>query len=249
MGKIVFMGDSVTLGVGYGGVTTSNRFSTIIGLTAGYAAADIINAGIGGNNSAQMLARLSTDVIAITDVKVCAIMAGNNDCFGGGAMSQTVAQYKANITAIVQQLRAAGIKPVLFSMMFVSGTSSVAAQAHPYLKALEEVVGDLKVPYVDIYREYCYMIDRGEWATYQHVDNVHPPIAGQAFIAEYALRPKHSGFFVADPVVVPDPEPIPEPGDPSILLAAVADYVLATGHPDLTEVVAAARSSLGGSHG
>lgn len=244
MGKIVFIGDSITLGVGYGGVTTANRFSTLIGKAAGYADADIINAGVGSNNSADVLARLQADVIAHSPA-VCVVMVGTNDCYAAAPKYQTAAQYKANVTSIVQQLRTAGIKVVLMSTSCTTGTAAVLLQMNAYLKALEEVVGELDVPYVDIYREYVYISSRGEWATYGHADNVHPSANGHAFIAEYAARAKYAGFFVADPVVAPEPEPEPEPGAEHLALTlAIADYVLATGKESLTAAIATAKAEV-----
>lgn len=240
MSKIVFLGDSITLGIGYGGVTAANRFSTLIGRAAGYADADIINAGVGGDNSAGMLSRLQSDVLAHAP-SVCVVMAGNNDCYGAAPKYQSVQQYRENMTAIIATLKAAGVKPVVISPMFVVGGAAEANQVHPYLKALEEVVAAAGVGYVDIMREYHYAIDRGEWASIGHVDNVHPSVAGHAFIAEYAMRPKHAEFFSLSAPVEPAPDPVPS--EPSALLSAVADYIIATGHPSLTAGVAAAQSA------
>lgn len=240
MSKIVFLGDSITLGVGYGGVTTENRFSTLIGLASGYARADIINSGVGGDNSAGMLSRIQADVIAHSP-DVCVVMAGNNDCYGSAPKNQTVTQYRDNMSAIVSALKVASIRVVVISPMFVTGGSAEANQVHPYLKALEELVADTGVGYVDIMREYHYAIDRGEWSVIAHVDNVHPSVAGHAFIAEYASRKKHRAFFAPSTHPEPNPEPSPEPSHDSALLAAVADYVLLTGHPNLTAGVLAAK--------
>lgn len=242
MGKIVFLGDSITLATAYGGVTNATRFSTLIGLAAGYAEADIINAGVGGNNSADMLARLQADVIA-HNPDVCVMMVGNND-FGGAGKVLTPAQYKANVVSIVGALRAAGIKPVVFSPMMTRGTASVFVSWKTYLVALESACSELSVPYVDLFREYCYATLRSEYLTL-YVDTLHQTVAGNAFIAEYALRPKHAGFFIAGPVSVPDPEPAPshDPNNASALLLALADYVLATGKATLTADVLYAKEA------
>ena len=242
MARIVFLGDSITLATAYGGVTNATRFSTLIGLAAGYAEADIINAGIGGNNSADMLARLPTDVIA-HNPDVCVMMVGNND-FGGAGKVLTPAQYKANVLAIGAELAASNIKLVLISPMMVRSTSATFVAFLPYLKALEEAVAGLGVDYIDIYREYCFAAMRSDYLSF-YVDTLHQTVAGHAFIAEYALRPKHSGFFVGAAVSVPDPEPEPDPGnqEPSELLLAVADYVLTTGNPNLTASVLAAKEA------
>ncbi len=65
-------------------------------------------AGVGGENTAQVLARLQTDVIAFNP-GYCLVLAGTNDQFTGGL---TTAQSQANLTAIWSGLVAAGIKPI-----------------------------------------------------------------------------------------------------------------------------------------
>lgn len=249
MSKIVFLGDSITLGVGYGGVTTESRFSTLIGLAAGYARADIINSGVGGDNSAGMLARIQSDVVAHAP-GVCAVMAGNNDCYGVSPKFQTAQQYRDNMSAIVSALKSAGIRVVIISPMFVVGGAAEANKVHPYLKALEDLVAEAGVGYVDIMREYHYAIDRGEWSAIAHADNVHPSIAGHAFIAEYAMRPKHAAFFAASTVADPEPQPDPAPVESThALTLAMADLLLVTAHPDLTGAIQAERAKFAATDG
>lgn len=65
-----------------------------------------VNAGISGNTSSQMLARI-TDVTG-TAVNTCVILAGTNDL-----PTFTLAQTMSNIEAMVAALRAAGITPIL----------------------------------------------------------------------------------------------------------------------------------------
>jgi acyl-CoA thioesterase-1 len=67
-----------------------------------------VNAGIGGNNAAQMLARLQADIIA-PGCDVCVVMSGSNDA----QQTVSLASYAASITGIVAGLRSAGIAPVL----------------------------------------------------------------------------------------------------------------------------------------
>lgn len=236
MAKIVFIGDSVTLGIGYGGVTVSNRYSTLIGRAAGYADIDIINSGVGGNNSADVLDRLQADVI-LHSPSVCVVMVGNNDYSGTGKVL-TPAQYASNVTSIVVQLRAAGIKPVLFSPMLSTGSTASFVSWNLFLKALEQVAGDLKVPYLDIFREISFANLRGELPSL-YVDTVHPSVAGHSLIAEYAMRSKHSGFFTNDSTTVPE-TPVQEE---SILLLtlAMADLLLTTVNTSLTTSIQSER--------
>lgn len=249
MAKIVFIGDSITLGVGYGGVTTANRFSTLIGVSAGYAPEDIINVGVGGNNSLDVLTRLQSDVISQSPA-VCVVMIGNND-FSGAGKTLSTTQYASNITSIVEQLRAASIKVVLFSPMLTTGSTASFVSWNAYLKAIEDVVGQLKVPYVDIFREFSYASLRGEFSGL-HADAVHPSAAGHAFIAEYATRPKHSGFFMADPITPPsEQEPELPRGVSSedfdkvrVLSVALGELAVKTLNNELTNSVQVALTSV-----
>jgi len=75
----------------------------------------VVNAGIGGNTSAQALARLDTDVIAFKPT-FCRVMVGTNDI----RYVQTAAAKDAsvaNIIQICQRLMDAGITPVLCTIL------------------------------------------------------------------------------------------------------------------------------------
>ena len=74
----------------------------------------IVDRGVSGQTSAQMLLRFSQDVIALRPV-VVQIMAGTNDIAGNtGPTSDT--QYRDNIRAMVALARANGIKVILASI-------------------------------------------------------------------------------------------------------------------------------------
>jgi lysophospholipase L1-like esterase len=70
-----------------------------------------LNAGIVGNNAADVLARLQTDVIA-SDPALCYVAVGTNDA----SQHWYIPSFKANIISILQALKAAGIIPVLFTI-------------------------------------------------------------------------------------------------------------------------------------
>ncbi len=74
----------------------------------------IAGRGIGGQTSAQMLARFRADVIALHPRKVH-IMAGTNDVAGNGGPTSPEA-YEDNIRSMVDLARANGIEPVLASL-------------------------------------------------------------------------------------------------------------------------------------
>lgn len=191
--KIVFIGDSITKGTDYGGVTADKCFAKLVGLSCGYPDSGIFNRGVSLDNSTDILNRLSVDAIGLQP-DVCVVMAGNNNCYGTEKKT-TPEKYKQDLITIATSLRASGIKVVFFSMMMGRGDASVFSEAAPYLAAMESVVASMDIPYLDLYREYCYAVTRGEYLPL-YVDSVHQTIAGHQYIADYAMRPRTKGFFI-----------------------------------------------------
>lgn len=225
MSKIAFLGDSVTKGTDYGGVTAAQTFARLIGVANGYASTDIINAGVGGNNSAQALARLNTDVISQSP-DVCVIMLGSNDCQGSNSLS--AAAMAANVRQIIVDLRAAAIKPVLMSMAFERGTSALFAAYMPYLRALDDLAETDGVDYVDVYREFAVAslyLDTAVWSS-MFVDSLHLAAPGHQYVADFASRNRFAGVFVADDA------PAPPAGSNEPLACAIADYILLGANAD-----------------
>lgn len=100
---------------------------------ASYAAASkfyvIRNSGVGGNTSAQMLARFQTDVVNYKP-RCVAILAGTNDTT---PLSQTL----PNIKSMVKQALTAGIVPILATIP-PSGTAAISA---PTITATGAITG------------------------------------------------------------------------------------------------------------
>ena len=119
--SIVGLGDSITAG----GSSTANmvaadsHFTYLVASLAGRAQY-INNAGIGGNKTADMVARLTADVIALAPQK-CLIEAGTND-------TDPIAQTLPNLTTILAALRGAKIEPLLATIP-PAGTAAIAAPA------------------------------------------------------------------------------------------------------------------------
>lgn len=228
MSKIVFIGHSVVKGTDYGGVTAGDTFAHKVGIANGYAAADILNKGVSSDTSAGVLSRLQADVID-NPPAVCVVMIGVNDW----ATGVSLVTYKSNLLDIVDAIKNAGIKCVLFTDNAKRGTSSDFSSYYPYIEAIKEVAAAKECDVVDIYGRMCQRMLVGDHATL-YTDDIHLTVAGHQFVADHAAKSFYSGFFTTGPVVQPDPDPEASP-----LLLAVANYVLATGHPDLTSEVAA----------
>ena len=99
--RVVFMGDSITIGWGRGG-------------SSFFPGKPYINRGIGGQVTAQMLLRFYPDVVAHKP-KAVVILAGTNDIGGNiGPVPNEVIQN--NLAAMADLAKANGIKVVLSSI-------------------------------------------------------------------------------------------------------------------------------------
>lgn len=109
--RTVFLGDSITIGAsdidGNDVKLGRDSYATLLCLISNNRIRYCHNAGVGSENTADMLARLSADVIAKSPAK-CVIMGGTNDI--GNSVTETTTH--ANLTAIHRQLRAAGIEAI-----------------------------------------------------------------------------------------------------------------------------------------
>jgi lysophospholipase L1-like esterase len=112
--SIAFMGDSLTQ-LGYVHKPNGYIHLVIEGLKAAGVNATPIPVGIGGNTTRHMLARLQKDVIAKRPVWMT-LNSGINDA---GPIS--VEEFGSNITKIVDQASAAGIKVILLTTTIGAG--------------------------------------------------------------------------------------------------------------------------------
>jgi len=112
--KIAFMGDSITAaGAGPKGYLRL----VISGLEANGVKATAIPAGISGHKSNQMLARLERDVLN-KKPDWMTLSCGVNDVWHG-ARGVPLDQYKLNITKIVEQCQAAGVKVMILTSTMI----------------------------------------------------------------------------------------------------------------------------------
>lgn len=151
--KIAFLGDSITA-AGWENPAGYVRL-VMAGLAANGIIAEAVPAGVNGHKSDQMLARLETDVLGMKP-QWMTLSCGLNDVLLGaggvpldeaaaarpGEYDAAVAQrgtFKKNVTQIVEQATAAGVKPVLL-------TSTVIRED------LDDPRNDRLVPYNDFLR-------------------------------------------------------------------------------------------------
>lgn len=76
-------------------------------------AAEVINAGVGGNRSSQLLKRLNRDVLAHHPTAVV-LMVGTNDRLNSGGFV-SAENYKKNVITLIDKIQASGAKVVLMT--------------------------------------------------------------------------------------------------------------------------------------
>jgi len=103
--RIAFLGDSITAH----GVNMDGGYVNLViaGLRANGINAEKIPAGVGGNKSNQMLARL--DAVLAGKPTLMLLSCGVNDVWHG-SRGVPLAEYRKNITAIVERTQSAGVR-------------------------------------------------------------------------------------------------------------------------------------------
>ncbi|MCE5311003.1 MAG: exo-alpha-sialidase [Acidobacteriales bacterium] len=201
---VVALGDSVTYGYRRDGSVQSDQTfpallerdlqKTLVGL-------HVVNAGVGGNTTWQMLERIERDVKPYGP-KLVLVMAGLNDAAyidpGPKERSEpriSVEEYGKNLLDIVKLARADGAAVIV-------ATPNPLTSAYPYAnfgwykgrnmnEALERYVAKVRrvcstngIEMVDIYSAYK------KWKGYENTlpDGVHPNPAGHRFIADQLMK-------------------------------------------------------------
>ena len=145
----VYFGDSVTLGV-RPGVSEQQTFAHKIAVSRG---ASYLNKGVGGNDTADGLARLNSDVIA-SHPEWCFVMFGINSAWRplgpGMPNAETPELFSTNLRAIVQQLKVSGIQVVLLTPTVVREQVWVD-DFPPYLQAVRRIAAEEGVILIDAY--------------------------------------------------------------------------------------------------
>ena len=109
--KVAFLGDSIT----QAGQGSPDGYCQLVisGLAANGVKAELIGAGISGHKSNDMLARLDSDVLN-KKPQWMTLSCGVNDVWHG-TKGIPLDQYKVNITAIIDQCQAAGVKVMILT--------------------------------------------------------------------------------------------------------------------------------------
>lgn len=194
--RFAHLGDSLSTTVSGGGNT---HWAWLTPLLLKGQLVHVLNAGIGGNTSAQILARVP-DVIA-SGVRYCTVLAGAND--------HNAATTKANLPQIYDALVGAGIEPIPVLMMPNNADTElpIIAEVNAWISDYAErrgwLVLDAHTPLVDQ--------ATGKFKAGHFFDGTHPNetghiALGRAFAAQLTNRlggwtPKLTNY-VSDPLNV-----------------------------------------------
>lgn len=146
--------------------------------------------GISGQRTDQMLERFDTDVIALRPY-VVAILAGVNDIGGNGGVKYSEGTTLINLITMANKAKAAGISPVLCSLLPWGGADDTKKDQIESLNAKLRSFCELNdIPFVDYYHA---MVDekrdlKQEYKGNKGTDGLHPGKSGY-LVMESILKP------------------------------------------------------------
>lgn len=196
--RIVALGDSITKGVRTG-VAAEEIFSFLVErrLQERFPVIRVMNEGIGGERTDQALARLDS-LLAEHRPTAMLVMYGTNDAYVDSGRTEprlSRETFAANLEAIVNTLRAAGVRPILMTEpAWGQAAAPDGSGEHPdirlgnYMAASRAVAERLGVPLVDHHAAWRAAAaggqDLGAWTT----DQCHPNAAGHRVMADAILE-------------------------------------------------------------
>lgn len=176
--RIVFFGDSITE---LWGVEDPSFFRN-----------DMINRGISGQTTAQMLVRYRQDVLDLNP-HIVHILAGTND-IAGNTGPTSIARIEGNIMSMVEQAEARHIRVVLGSVL-PAAVVPWRPGIHPIPEVsaintwLKEYARKKHLTYIDYYSRLSD--DKHAFKTGLTVDGVHPNNAGYIVMSQMATHALH----------------------------------------------------------
>ena len=175
---IVALGDSLTAGLG---VAPDEAWPALLEVRLGREVAPyrVINAGVSGDTSAGGLARL--DWVLRNDPEIVIVALGAND----GLRGQAVKALRANLTAIVERLKARKVKVLLAGMRLPPNYGATYTEG--FAAAFSDVATRAGVPLLP----FLLAGVAGD-ARLNLADGIHPNAEGHRVIAERVwpyLRP------------------------------------------------------------
>lgn len=168
--KIVFLGDSLTVGLG---LLESQAYPSLIQNRLdedGYRY-EVVNAGVSGDTSAGGLRRL--DWALDGDVRVLVVALGAND----GLRGLSVAEMKQNLTTIINRARARNIVVILAGMEAPPNYGQEYTQS--FRAAFRDVAAKERVLFIPFLLNNVAGV-----SSLNQPDGIHPDVEGAKIIAE-----------------------------------------------------------------
>lgn len=181
--KIVCLGDSITFGYGV------PRSKCYVSLTQEKTGHTLVNAGVNGDTTAGMLARLHAD--ALCEKSDALLLLGGTNDFLNGADAGTV---QSNVAAILQQARSLGISvllgtpPPVYPALLPQAWRAVCAFCAPeserqaFMHWQRAFAEGFSVVLVDFYGALRPLADADPRAIFP--DGLHPGTEGHRVMAE-----------------------------------------------------------------
>ncbi len=183
--KIAFLGDSITQ---FGGNNPGGYVNLVLkGLEVNGMKVEAIKAGISGNKSNDMLARLDGQVIS-KKPNIMTLSCGVNDVWHG-AKGVPLDQYKENITAILDKCKAADIKVVVMtSTLIYDENNDNSKKLDAYNDFLRSLAKERNLPLADVNATDKEIAKAKGAKSYLKTDGVHMYIKGDEMMAMGVLR-------------------------------------------------------------
>jgi lysophospholipase L1-like esterase len=182
---VAFMGDSIT-GMGWS-VPGGYIHLVVDGLATIGVKITPIPAGVGGDGSRKMLARVDADVIA-KKPDWLTLSCGVND-----VGSLTLEEFSKNITAIVDKAQAAGIKVMILPPTPVCEAAKlekITDRLQSYVDFMKQLAKERHLPCADIHQAYLdhiAAVHQPENPNIVTVDGIHPNPEGHLCFAKTIL--------------------------------------------------------------
>lgn len=194
--KILFFGDSITssgrneldgadLGAGYVKIAAGK-----LRLLYPEQSIEIVNRGVGGDRTAELLARVETDVVE-EKPDIVILEVGINDVWHRFLLGKavTVEEFTHNYEELVSAIKGTGARLILLQPFALRMDDK--ARLRPYLNKFNEVIAAIAarekltlIPLDEIFSGLTQDIDPSQFA----VDGVHPTHRGCRYIADLVIK-------------------------------------------------------------
>jgi lysophospholipase L1-like esterase len=139
----------------------------------------IKNAGVNGNTTSQMLARIDADIIALNPrPSACFIAGGTNDITAIG--SNPISLIVSNVETMIRKLISAGILPILLTILPRSTPETYQGYIVTLNQAYFKLATKYEIPFIDTYTNMVTVSDGTMISAYTS-DGLHPTAAGGGY--------------------------------------------------------------------